>query len=70
MNGKMMRQKRLVSSGRPDRTAVPATPEPTIHIAAPDDIRDYVLVREDEESAEQYEQRKHLFDNLLKLGGR
>jgi hypothetical protein len=39
-------------------------------IAAPENIRDYTLVREKGESAEAYEERKQLFDTILKLGMR
>ncbi len=51
---------------RPDRKSEATR----IEIAAPDNVRDYSLVRDDGESAEAYEERKQLFDALLTRGGR
>ena len=37
-----------------------------IHLYAPDNVRDYELLREEEESIASYERRKRVFDKLLK----
>ena len=41
----------------------------TVEIWAPDDIRQYEIVREPGESGERYEARKRLFSAILDKGG-
>jgi hypothetical protein len=66
--------KRLKSSALRAQTKRPrkarAEMRPTIKIAAPDNVRDYALLREKGESAAGYEKRNRLFDKLLSFGGR
>lgn len=62
----MMRQSFSTrQTAQPVETAAP----PKIQIWAPDDVRNYALVREEGETLESYEERKRVFDTLLKLGG-
>lgn len=60
---------RISISDRQSTSLAEPSDTPGVRIWAPADIRDYTLVREAGETDESYEQRKSLFDTLLKLGG-
>lgn len=66
-----MSEKTMRLSFSTKQSKPPAKPAvtPAIQIWVPDDIHDYALVREAGETDESYEERKSLFDTLLKLGG-
>jgi hypothetical protein len=55
---------------RRDLHLAPASDGARIEVHAPDDIREYELVREAGETDEMHEARKRLFSKILDAGGR
>ena len=62
--------KRAAFSSASTHAFEPSSRASTIQVWAPDDVRDYKLRREDDESDASFEERKSFFNELLKRGGR